>query len=122
LGVVAAVRAIRASSPAIAKLLCEVIGTDYTALVQFLQTFKTDAQLQDIILKAKRRGPAVVMAEAVIEVTDTDTMALNFVPVLPAPRDLEAENAEVLRRAETKLGTEWTTRLAGETFKSLWQR
>jgi hypothetical protein len=107
--VVAAVRAIKVSSPAIAKIWCDVIGADYTALVQFLQTHKTEAQLQDVISKAKQRGPAVVMAEAVIAVNDAvndfDTIAsMNFVPVLPEKRDPQRESEEAVRKVAATMG------------------
>lgn len=103
--IVAAVRAIKVSSPAIARIFCEVIGVDYTALVQFLQTFKTEAQLQDILVKAKQRGPAVVMAEAVIAVNDADTIAsMNFVPVLPDKRDPQRESEEAVRKVAATMG------------------
>jgi hypothetical protein len=99
----AAIRAIKSSTPLVAKLFCECVNVDYQAYVQMSRM--SDHELREVIARAKTRGPAVVYAEAALEVRDDETLEkMNFVPLVPEKRDLQRESEEVLRKLKTDTG------------------
>jgi regulator of replication initiation timing len=98
----AAIRAITSSTPAVARVFCEAVGVDFASYAQMLQTYRTEAQLQEVILRAKQKGPAVVFAQAAIAVRDAYTLASMIQP--QDSRTLEEKNAEKLREAKSVVG------------------
>ena len=69
----AAIRVITSCPSAVARIFCPLVGVDFGVYVQMLQTYRTDAELQTVIDKAKYDGPAVVFARAAIAVRDAET-------------------------------------------------
>ncbi len=69
----AAIRVITSCPPAVSRIFCPLVGVDFTSYVQMLQTYRTDAELQNVIDKAKYDGPAVIFARAAIAVRDDET-------------------------------------------------
>jgi hypothetical protein len=69
----AAIRVITSCPPAVARIFCPLVGVDFASYVQMLQTYRTDAELQTVIDKAKYEGPAVTFARAAIAVRDAET-------------------------------------------------
>ena len=69
----AAIRVITSCPPAAARIFCPLVGVDVGVYVQMLQTYRTDAELQTVIDKAKYDGPAVIFARAAIAVRDAET-------------------------------------------------
>ncbi len=65
-----AIWCIQKSTPAAARLFCQFAGVDYSAYVQMLSSYKTESELQNVIDKAQREGPAVVFARAALAVRD----------------------------------------------------
>jgi hypothetical protein len=100
-----AIRCIQGLTLATARLFCDLAGVDHSSYVQMLQTYRTEAELQTVIDKAQHDGPAVIFARAALALSTKDTLSkLDFVPLSPAPRDLQAEDAEALRRARMEMG------------------
>jgi hypothetical protein len=69
----AAIRVITSCPPAVARTFCSLVGVDYSSYFQMLQTYRTDAELQSVIDKAKYDGPAVIFARAALAIRDAET-------------------------------------------------
>lgn len=65
-----AIWCIQKSTPAAARLFCQFAGVDYSSYVQMLSGYKTENELQNVIDKAQREGPAVIFARAALAVRD----------------------------------------------------
>lgn len=76
----AAIRVITSSPPDVARIFCPLVGVDFASYFQMLQTYKTDAALQNVIDKAKYEGPAVIFARAAIAVRDAETAKRMITP------------------------------------------
>lgn len=69
----AAIRVITSCPPIVAKIFCDCVGVEYSSYAQMLSVYKTESQLQSVIDRAQREGPAVVFARAAIAVRDAET-------------------------------------------------
>jgi hypothetical protein len=100
----AAIRSIQSSTPAAAAIFCDALGVDHRQTAQNLLNYKTDAQLYDIVGKGKV-GPLLTFARAAIAIRNANTLAkMSYTTLNPAPRNLEAESEEALRKVKTESG------------------
>jgi hypothetical protein len=76
----AAIRVITSCPPAVARIFCPLVGVDFASYFQMLQTYRTDAELQSFIDKAKYDGPAVIFARAALAVRDAETAKRMITP------------------------------------------
>jgi hypothetical protein len=76
----AAIHVITSCPPAVARIFCPLVGVDFASYFQMLQTYRTDADLQSVIDKAKYDGPAVIFARAALAVRDAETAKRMITP------------------------------------------
>lgn len=88
-----AIWCIQKSTPAAARLFCQFAGVDYPSYVQMLQTYKTENELQNVIDKAQREGPAVIFARAALAVRDA-AIARSVITVPQEPSVVDNRSGE----------------------------
>lgn len=65
-----AIHAIQKLDQTAARLMCGFLNLNYVEQTQMLRAYTTDAQLHDVIAKARCEGPAVVFARAALAMRD----------------------------------------------------
>ena len=93
-----AICCIQKSSPAAARLFCQLAGVDYSSYVQMFNSYKTESELQSVIDRAQREGPAVIFARAALAVR-LATVARSVITIPQEPFVDNRSGEEKLRDA-----------------------